>query len=303
MSESRDDDKSNDQDFLSRVLDDYAAWYGRVLRASYYPDEADPGIAAYPPESFEHWYEQFFADIEDNVALEQLRKQHEALVSAAGAMVEESHVQKPALKTFDTLRENFDEFLSRLRRIDFDRMSGDFGIDAQTGLRSHKVMLSELAREMERRARRGMPFTLVLVNIDHYEVMKTRASAEDLHDMLSKSAGAISTIMRTVDDAFRLSDHEILVSLKHADMNGGVRFADRVKQYLIDNDVRYQYGDKQVPLTLSFCSGEPLPGDDLQTMVGKLQNDLAEHYKGPGTSIVYEDTAPIERYVKAIQSD
>lgn len=296
-------DDQGEHDLLSQVLDDYAAWYGRVLRAAYYPDAQGPDVAAHPPESFERWYTQATADIEDNAALVQIRQQYDALVSAAGTIVDESHVQKPDLSRFDKLRENFDEFLSKLRRIDYDRLSGDFGIDVLTGLRSQKVMLEELEREMERRARRGMPFTLVFVHIDNYDCLQDKADTQDLCDIIRKSADAIKTCMRSVDDAYRLSEKEFLVSLKHADMDGAIRFCDRVKQHCVDKDVRYSYGDQQIPLVLSFCSGEPLPGDELETLISNLQNDLKTHYKGPGTSVVYQDTAPIERYVKAIQGD
>lgn len=297
------DDESVEQDFLSNVLDDYAAWYSRVLRAAYYPGEESPDIAVNPPGTFEQWYEQTFADIEDNAALEDLRQQYDALISATSAIVDESQVQKPSIHTFDRLRQNFEVFLARLRRIDYDRLSGDFGIDALTGLRSNKVMPAELAKEMERRARRGMPFTLVLVHIDNYACLQDKLGTDVRHEVIQKSAEAMKTIMRTVDDAYRLTEHQFLINLKHSDMDGAVRFSERAKQHLTDMDVRFNYDDKQIPLTLSFCSGEPLPDDDINFIISELQKDLEAHYKGPGTSIVYEDAAPIERYVKSIQRE
>jgi diguanylate cyclase (GGDEF)-like protein len=302
MAENNDDSR-DDRDLAGQVLEDYAAWYGRVLRAAYYPDEEDPEKAGHPPGSFDHWYNKVMEDVGDNAALEQLRTTYDELVAAAYEILGECRTEKPAISSFDALRENFDAFFLRMRRFDFERLSGDFGIDPLTELRSKKVMLNELSKEMERRSRQGMPFTLVLVSIDHYDSLQHKADEQDLRDIIRKSADVLSKCMRTVDDAYRLSDHEFLVSLKHTDMNGGIRFADRVKQYLVEEDVRYNYGSKKIPLILSYCCGEPLPGDDLEGMISYLQSDLKEHYKGPGTSIFYEDTAPIERYVKAIQNE
>lgn len=297
-------DETSDQDLLSQVLDDYTLWYGQVLRAAYYPDQESPDIAAYPPESFEQWYnKQLSADIHDNVALEQIYTQYNVLLSAVKTFLEESRSQKPQLGQFDTLRQNYEEFLYKLRRMDYARISGEFGIDTLTELRNYKVMLTELGRELERRSRHGMPFTLVLAMIDNYDTLRSSLARDDLCDVIRKGANVINNCMRAVDDAYRLGEHEFLVSLKHTDANGGIRFCDRVKQYLIDNDVRYNCHDKQIPLTLSFCCSEPLPGDDLETVIDNLRSDLQTHYKGPGTTAVYEDSAPIERYVRSIQGE
>jgi GGDEF domain-containing protein len=180
----------------------------------------------------------------------------------------------------------YEDFTERIARFDIDSVLSDFGVDTITGLRSATVIISDLERELERRARRGHPFSIVLCQID-------KPDAGKLAGHIEMSARAIKSCMRNFDDAYLSGKNEILVSLKQTDNAGALRFVERLKEEL---------SNEQADFTMSFCAAEPMPGDDLRGLINNVRTDLQEIAASGEGAGEYEEISSLQRFIKSMTS-
>ncbi len=151
------------------ILHHYAEWQSQVLRAVFYPEKiVRQDITA--PEGLEEKLRALIQgddEAANSVVDETLSRQAE-LHAAADAMFSVS--EKPDLATFETFLNLYESFTQRVARFDIDSVLSDHGIDNATGLRTANVIIPDLERELERRARRGHPFSIVLAQVDKPDV-------------------------------------------------------------------------------------------------------------------------------------
>lgn len=263
------------------VLQDYSGWEHQILRATLYPDQK---IEVRMPDSLENLLDEVGKSREfpEETSREILQAQRE-LHALASAMLQNG--ERPDLETFDRFLHSYEEFTTRLDRIDMDGMLEDFGVDPSTGLRSARVMYADLDREMERRARRGQAFALVLTQIDKPDHKAVAAQLKIL-------AKALRRCLRSFDDAYLSGTHEVLISLKQTDTHGALRFVERLKEALLR---------EQADFTLTSCVAEPTPGDDLRALVANIRADLQGVAKqGAGETVEHEEMSPLQRYIKSL---
>lgn len=282
---------------LAPVMDEHAEWYGRVMRAAFYPES---GVSLPAPVRFAQW----MSDVEgqefiDTPALGHLKKVHDELHSRAGHLLRESGGgNRPSAQTFDAFADAYDEFVMLMRRFERDIVMEDSGIDMATGLRSRRVFRKDLDREMERRSRRGKPFSLAIVKIDRYEDIRAMQNVDEHGRLLKKLADMILKCLRSFDDAYRSGDGEFIMSLKHADISGGTAALNRLRKLLEDEQISFGAGGNAFPLTLSGCVAEPMPDDDMTALLANMRQDLQRYGEHVGTALQYHEISPLQRFVK-----
>lgn len=287
---------------LVPVMDEHAEWYGHVMRQAFYPGQ---GVQHSPPDSFKEWVASVegeeFIDIQ---ALERLGKTHAEMHAQAARLIAEGQAQgKPAAASFENFVDIYDEFVLLVRRFERDCVLEDSGLDPVSGLRSRRVMRKDLEREMERRARRGKPFSLALVKIDRYEDIRALQNVDE-HGMLIGALGdMIRRCLRSFDDAYRSGDGEFIMSLKHADISGGTSALNRLRKLLEEAHIVFEKDGQLLPLTLSGCVAEPLPGDDLDILLGNMREDLGRYGEvtGTGAALQYHEVSPLKRFIETMQ--
>jgi diguanylate cyclase len=276
-----DNTPSTDSAVISLLLDDYPAWFSQVLRGVFYKENeaisADASKIVFPP---------LISEMPQKPpALDLLTKGQEDLHKLARAVL--ALPAKPDLLMLDHFLQSYEGVVANLQRLEVDSTLSGFGIDRLTGLRSATAMIADLERELERRARRGQPFAIVLCRID-------QMSEENKNVRLQKAAEALKICIRNFDDAYVSGENEFLASLKHSDAAGGLKFIERLKKTLERIEADF---------TMSYCSAEPMPGDNLQDLISNVRLDLLDiaGKSHGGEAVKYEDVSPLQRYVHSLK--
>lgn len=292
---------------LSPVVDEHADWYGQVVSRTFYPEVYKDEAPIQFPELFKNWLYEI-KDDEEFVAKEtqaKLLKQHDELHESARKLLGLANTRpgRPERAAYEDFSSRYDEFIAWLRRVEKDAMQAGSGMDPKTGLRSPKAMEHDLAREMERRSRRGKPFCIALARIDHYERISKIQSDEEHEKMIKIIADITKKCIRSFDDAYRATDSEFILSLKQANIVGGNAVIERMKRFMIEAGLTVMDGGKEYPITMSYCIAEPAPGDDVMELMDNMRSDLVRYEDdGSGnTSLEYMELSPLRRYINEIE--
>lgn len=267
---------------FTNLAADYGVWFAQVIRMMMYPEIRGKEVV-YPTmaSKLPHIHETLvrggkLSQIE--VLQVEVQERAKVLMASTGT---------PPIGDFDSFYESYEGLLTLIQRVERDMVLSDFGMDMSTGFRSSTVMMAELARELERRSRRGQPFSVALLRIDD-PLLRTNDVA------VSITVKAINKTIRTFDDPYVAGDGEFLISLKHSDSNGGLRFVTRFRQALADLNPHF---------TVSSCVAEPLPGDELPDLLRNVRSDLEElSATARGATGQYEEVSPLNRFLQGLKS-
>ncbi|MCB9991731.1 MAG: diguanylate cyclase [Rhodospirillales bacterium] len=284
---------------LAAVIDEHGEWLGRATKRIFFAAKYKGQDKLPVPIRFQEWSrEAEDYDFIDPVTLQDLKKMYEELhITATGladkAMYTEDDVTYEEYDHFVSL---YESFIQKLRRLEYDCALSDSGMDVDTGLRSPKAMELDITRELERRARRGNPFTLVLARINNYDELRSMMEIEQNKDVLQKVGKLIKKCIRSFDDAYRSSEGEFIMSLKHSEAAGGTAAVNRLRRFLMDEDIVIKKGNEEIPLTMSYCVAEPVPGDTLEDLLENMRYDL-DKWDGGDTALEYHEQSPLSRYI------
>lgn len=204
---------------------------------------------------------------------------------------------RPPGKNFDLFANLYDEFVTSLRRMERDCAQADTGFDQITGLRNRMAMEHDLERELERRARRGRPFCLILARLDGYEAMRQELGEEGLRKVVIAASDLIKKCIRSFDDAYRAGDAEFIMALKHASMSGGTAGIARLRRMLEEDPILIPVNNRLRPVTMSYCSAEPVPGDNVEELIRNMRSDLDRFESGGDTLLEYFEQSPLQRFL------
>ena len=277
---------ANKSTLFAQVLDDYNDWFLQVVRAAFYPERILKNSIKVPAHIYDQLNQLVNKDQIAQSVVDEVMTIQRDLFGQADQLLGKG--EKPDIQTFDTFIQVYESFIQRLERLDLDSMISNFGLDALTGLRSSTVMVKDLERELERRARRGHAFSIVLGAVDDPDPAK-------LSERLKIAAKCLRKCMRSFDDAYLSGKNELLVSLKQTDNAGALRFVERLKSELDEINADF---------TMSFCAAEPMPGDDLEILIRNVRDDLRElSSMGRGEAAEYEEISPLQRYIKSMNPE
>ena len=131
--------------------------------------------------------------------------------------------------------------------------------DGLTGLANHREFHDQLAREVERAQRFGVPVGLVVIDIDDFKLVNDRFGHLAGDTALRHVAATMRACIREIDQAARIGGEEFAILLPHTTIEGTLRLAERVRQELAARPVATSDG-RVVRLTASFgCAS--VPGD------------------------------------------
>ena len=216
---------------LSRVVDEHAEWFGRATKRIFFPQAFKGEEKLGVPEQFQKWAKEAENyDFIEPVTLNDLKRIFEELhVVATGLTDKVAVLNEPVTLTeYDDFTSLYENFVFKLRRVEHDCAMSDSGLDVESALRSQRAMEIDIKRELERRARRGNPFTLALARIDNYDEFKDIIDPEQHKEVISTLGRLIKKCIRSFDDAYRSGDNEFIMSLKHSEAVGGTAAVNRL---------------------------------------------------------------------------
>jgi len=111
---------------------------------------------------------------------------------------------------------------------ELERLAEAAMTDPLTGLRNHRAFQEDLARELQRVARSGVPLALMVLDIDDLKALNDAQGHQAGDDRLRTFADALRSTIRGTDCAYRTGGDEFAVILPGTDAAGAVELADRL---------------------------------------------------------------------------
>ena len=279
-------------DVIMPVLDEYIVWYGKIMR-SYF--EGKPSLPT-PPQVFDIWVTG--AGLSD-MTEQRVRRIHEGMVDAAKMFITKYGAREnPPLHEFNELTGHYEEFIQFMRRLELEQATEHSGFDERTGLRSSKLMKDDIARELERRARRGNPFCLALIKINKFDA-EWQKNETSFRGMIVRIADQLKECLRSFDDAYYMGGEYFLLSLKHADLLGSQAALNRLNKAIATAHIPVP-DDPIEEISVSSVLSEPAPGDSLDTLLGNMKKDLGG-IDEKGAILQYNEMSPIQRYMLSME--
>jgi diguanylate cyclase (GGDEF)-like protein len=136
----------------------------------------------------------------------------------------------------------------RARRAEVARLAKMAITDPLTGLRNHRAFQEDLARELQRVSRSGIPLSLVMLDVDGLKAINDRLGHQAGDERLQSVAATIRAEQRATDLAYRVGGDEFAVMLTGARALGALEYAQRLRA--------------QVPVTAGVAEATELRGRD-----------------------------------------
>jgi len=259
---------------LHAAINDYLQWYSDVIISMRSNNANKP--AAIPRNVLQDDLQNNTNDI--SALFDDLNVKYDVVLSAQSA---------PHAPIFIGFQQSFDRFIIALRDLERDFFIESTGLDPLTGLRAQSKAIPDLKIEMDRLARQGNPFSILLTQVDDF-------NEADINGV-KLAVEIITKSMRGFDDAYYMGQGQFLISLKHADMIGAQAAVQRLQRSLSEHN------QQQSAVTMSYCMSEPVIDEDLESLLSNMATDLKEHNGQSSSVLAVKDISPLERYIIEMQ--
>ncbi|MFI4985282.1 MAG: HD domain-containing phosphohydrolase [Solirubrobacterales bacterium] len=156
---------------------------------------------------------------------------------------------------------------SAMQAAELERLGRLVVTDSLTGLRNHRAFDQDLAQEIQRTARTGLPLALVMLDVDELKTVNDTAGHQVGDRLLKALADTLALSHRATDRAYRIGGDEFALILTDAGEWAALQFVHRLNTTLASRD------GQPVPVTagiaeaLDLCSKDDLVHDaDLALM-------------------------------------
>lgn len=135
--------------------------------------------------------------------------------------------------------------------------------DGLTGLYNRRWLDQYLVQEVERSKRSGRPFSLAMIDADHFKQVNDRWGHAAGDKALRAIAECVRGVGRAADVVARYGGEEIVLVLPETPAAGAVRLAERVRAAV--RALQVEHRGVRIPLTVSVgCATWPEHGEDLE---------------------------------------
>lgn len=283
---------------LAEISSRYLDWYMKIIRKIMYPETVAIDQSMITPDIFTDWVKEAKeSETLPLTQLQELEKNHNALLMLVQEHIEDSLKTKkaPEYAEFNILTMIFEGFMDKLRRLEKDMIFSGGGLDSLTGLKSSSTMKEDLKREMDRLARKGKPFSLALLRINNFDDILHTQGRNKSEEHVRHVANMIKKSLRSFDDAYYIENAEFILSLKQADITGGIRALERLEELLKKNNRDSSAADM---ITVSCYVAEPTPDDLIEDLIRNLKKDLDQTGGNKNAVLEYHELSPLQRFVK-----
>jgi diguanylate cyclase (GGDEF)-like protein len=169
--------------------------------------------------------------------------------------------------------------------------------DALTGLLNRRAIEYLLDREDQRLQRFADPFSVLLVDIDHFKRINDRLGHAAGDVVLCTVARALQDKAREVDRVARYGGEEFCILLPHTLHDGALQAAERLRDAI--SQINIPWNDESITVSISTgmaCASEP--GETLQSLLARADEALYQA-KAEGRNRVVAAGAPIRQSLKA----
>ena len=140
------------------------------------------------------------------------------------------------------------------RKADFERMLEKASRDPLTGLGNREKLMREFNVQQQRARRDAAPFSLILIDLDHFKAVNDRFGHDAGDAALAFFAGLMRHRLRDAEVACRIGGEEFAVLLPSTNLSGAAEVAEDLRRTLAASLCRH--GHYRIGMTLSAGAAE-----------------------------------------------
>jgi len=166
-------------------------------------------------------------------------------------------------QVFNTMVESL-----RKNREELERLSTT---DSLTGLGNRRHLMNLLTHEIERAKRAGQPFSILMLDVDHFKKYNDNHGHQAGDDVLARVSAVLRDSIRPYDCAARYGGEEFLIMLSATSLDRAQESAERIRKQV--RSEAFEGG----PVTISIGVAEfPAHGDTAKAVIGEADTALYE---------------------------
>ena len=135
-------------------------------------------------------------------------------------------------------------------RAQVDKLSELVATDTLTGLFNLRHFKQVMRAEMDRSRRSSIPTSLVMAEVDHFEILNDAHGGEAGNHVLKRIADICRGEVRTTDHVCRYGGEVFAIVFPETHLNLAVKVADRIRQEIADTPVQLDNGEVKVTVSL-----------------------------------------------------
>lgn len=156
--------------------------------------------------------------------------------------------------------------------------------DVLTGLFNRRAIEEYLKEEMGRFARNGSPFSVVMLDVDHFKNVNDTYGHNAGDDVLVKLGAVVLKIIRTTDRFGRWGGEEFMLLLPETQSEDASVLAERIRKQVAETK-----HDNSTPVTLSLGVAEYKPDESLTMLLHRADSALYQAKEEGRNRVVVAD--------------
>ena len=130
--------------------------------------------------------------------------------------------------------------------------------DPLTGLGNRRFLMERIKEESERASRKEVPYSLVILDVDHFKSINDQFGHEAGDTALSRIAHAIQDAIREYDLCGRWGGEEFLILLPETPLEFARQVTERVRQSIEELDFAFlEHGSPRITASLGLTLHHP----------------------------------------------
>ncbi|MGB1800448.1 MAG: sensor domain-containing diguanylate cyclase, partial [Gammaproteobacteria bacterium] len=178
----------------------------------------------------------------------------------------------------EELRHSLEE--SEKMRVRYEEMSV---IDHLTKIYNRRYLFTEVASSLARAKRYNQPFSLLLMDLDHFKQVNDIFGHECGDKVLINVAKILSEFTREGDTLARIGGEEFVLALPETNGEGAIKLAERIRKTI--EDYAWECNEKPMDIkisiglaTLEDCNDDEIHEENIQVSDMLRKADLALYY-------------------------
>lgn len=276
-------------------------WRVDIMRQCFFPGSSAKPADYHAPAALVMWCKkESERNAIDRAIADKLTLVHEELCNIAHNFLDACVAAPPALEMYDNFENQFEAYITQIRRLQQDVSDAVAAVDSVTGLRTVAGMRTDIKREQDRYDRKGTSFSIANCELDKSQDLQQKYDRRSMDAIYANIAQVIARTVRSFDDAYYLGKGEYLIVLKHVEFLDACSVMDRLRAEIENTPIFMPNGEK-LRVTCSFGIAE---AQQRSTPEGAIDNakSALRIAKGEGGNRVkeFQERSALEQYARDI---
>jgi diguanylate cyclase (GGDEF)-like protein/PAS domain S-box-containing protein len=180
--------------------------------------------------------------------------------------------------------ESFEETSTSSSWIQRNSKLAEYGcIDEVSGVLNHEMLQLRLRETLTMFAEKPVPFSILCIAIDRFDELRQRHGPAVAAPILGVVGLTLENSLRPTDFLGRWQDNEFLAILIECGVDGLPASSERLRRMLSEAEVVWWGDTLKITGSLGGCAARP--GDDIHSIIVRVENALQESTKGGGNRV------------------